>query len=247
MSKKDEKMSLVGHLSELRKRLTIIAVVNLIASILCYQFVDIIMKYILILGKGMNLVYISPSELFLVYIKVAFTCGIIISSPITLVQIWQFVSKGLYKKEKIYIVISLLFGIIFFFGGAYFCYKVVLPTTVNFFVKIAIPGVRPMISIASFVSFMSTMLICFGVIFEMPIVVFLLSLTGLVKPKMLLDKQPIFIVAIFIVAALITPPDVVSQMFLGIPMVLLFEFSIGVSFIVNFIKDKKRKRLEAEH
>lgn len=85
MSKKDEKMSLVGHLSELRKRLTIIAVVNLAASLLCYQYVDIIMKYILNLGKGMNLVYISPSELFLVYIKLALICGVILSSPITLV------------------------------------------------------------------------------------------------------------------------------------------------------------------
>lgn len=247
MSKKDEKMSLVGHLSELRKRLTIIAVVNLAASLLCYQYVDIIMKYILNIGKGMNLVYISPSELFLVYIKLALICGVILSSPITLVQVWQFISKGLYKKEKIYIVLSLLFGIVFFFGGVYFCYKIVLPTTVNFFVKIAIPGVKPMISIASFVAFMSTMLVCFGVIFEMPIVVFLLSIVGLVKPKMLLDKQPIFIVAIFVVAAVITPPDVVSQMFLGIPMVLLFEFSIGISFVVNFIKERKRKRIEAEY
>ncbi len=85
MSKKDEKMSLVGHLSELRKRLTIIAVVNLTASLLCYQYIDIIMKYILNLGEAMNLVYILPSELFLVYIKLAFICGIILSSPITLV------------------------------------------------------------------------------------------------------------------------------------------------------------------
>ena len=247
MSKKDEKMSLIEHLRELRKRLTIIAVVNLVASLLCYQYVHIIMKYILNLGKGMNLVYISPSELFLVYVKLALTCGVILSSPITLVQIWQFISKGLYKKEKIYIVLSFLFGIVFFFGGVYFCYKIVLPVTVNFFVKIAIPGVKPMISIASFVTFITTMLVCFGVIFEMPIVVFLLSVAGLVKPKILIDKQPIFIVVIFVAAAIITPPDVVSQMFLGIPMVLLFEFSIGVSFVVNFLKEKKRKRLEEEY
>ena len=245
MSNKEEKMSLVGHLNELRKRLTIIAVVNLAASLLCYQYVDVIMQYILDLGKGMNLVYISPSELFLVYIKLALICGVIISSPITLLQIWQFVSKGLYKKEKVYIVVSILFGIIFFFGGAFFCYKIVLPTTVHFFVKIAIPGINPAISIASFVSFMSTMLICFGATFEMPIVVFLLSIVGLIKPKFLLDKQPIFIVIIFVVAAIITPPDIVSQMFIGIPMLLLFEFSIGVSFVVNYIKDKKRKRIEA--
>ena len=241
MSKKDEKMSLIGHLSELRKRLIIIAVVNIVASFLCYQYIDVIMKYILDLGKGMDLVYISPSELFLVYIKLALICGVVLSFPITLVQIWQFVSKGLYKKEKIYIIFSLLFGIIFFIGGIYFCYKVVLPITINFFVKITIPGVNPMVSIASFVSFISTTLLCFGLVFEMPIVVFLLSVVGLIKPKMLLDKQPVLILIIFIVAAIITPPDIVSQLFLGVPMVLLFEFSIGVSFVVNFIKDRNIK------
>lgn len=242
MSKKDEKMSLIGHLSELRRRLIIIAVVNIVASLLCYQYIDVIMKHILNLGKSMNLVYISPSELFLVYIKLALICGVVLSSPITLVQIWQFVSKGLYKKEKLYIFFSVLFGVIFFFGGVYFCYKVVLPITINFFVKLVLPGVNPMVSIASFVSFISTTLVCFGVIFEMPIVVFLLSTVGLIKPKMLLDKQPLFIMAIFIVAAIITPPDIISQLFLGIPMVLLFEFSIGVSFCVHFIKNRKYKK-----
>lgn len=245
MSQKDEKMSLIAHLSELRRRLMIIAVVNIVASLLCYQYVDVIMKYILNLGKSMELVYISPSELFLVYIKLALICGVIISSPITLVQIWQFISKGLYKKEKMYIIFSLLFGILFFFGGVYFCYTVVLPITINFFVKITIPGVNPMVSIASFVSFISTTLACFGLIFEMPIVVFLLSTVGLIKPKMLIDRQPVLILAIFVVAAIITPPDIVSQLFLGIPMVLLFEFSIGVSFVVNFIKERNYKRSQA--
>ncbi|MGL5379517.1 twin-arginine translocase subunit TatC [Clostridium sp.] len=245
MSSKDKQLSIIDHLTEFRRRLTIIAIVNLVAALLCYQYVDIIVKYILELSKGMNLVYIAPSELFIVYVKLALTCGVIISSPITLLQIWLFICKGLYKKEKIYIILSLILGIIFFAGGVVFCYEVVLPITINFFINIQVPGIKSMVSVDAFVSFISTMLLCFGAVFEMPIVVLLLSMVGLVKPDFLLKKQPVFIIILFVVAAFITPPDVVSQMFLGIPMVLLFELSIGISWLVDKIKTNKRKKLES--
>lgn len=188
--------------------------------------------------------YITPSELFLVYVKLSITCGIIVSSPITLIQIWLFISKGLKIKEKIYIIGSLIIGIMFFVLGVVFCYVIVLPITINFFVKIAVPGINPMISVNSFVSFISTMIICFGVVFEMPVVIFLLSLIGIVKPETLIKKQPLIIIAIFVFAAFITPPDMISQLFLAIPMVLLFELSIGISFIVNLAKVKRKKKLE---
>lgn len=245
MAKTSKKLTLIDHLAELRKRLTIIVIVNIVAALICYQFMNVIMQLILALSKGMDLVYISPSELFLVYVKLALICGIVVSSPITLLQVWIFISKGLYKKEKIYLVLALIFGVGFFVVGVNFCYKTVLPTTINFFVNITIEGVKPMISVQAFVSFISSMLVCFGVIFEMPIVIFILSVVGLVKPKTLLDKQPIFIVGIFIAAAFITPPDVVSQMLLGIPMVLLFELSIGISWVVyRFKKKKSKSRIE---
>lgn len=244
MSNENKKLSIIDHLSELRKRLITILVVNILAALISYQFVNIIIQLVLNLNRGMELVYITPSELFLVYVKLAITCGIIISSPITLIQIWLFISKGLRTKEKIYIVISLIVGIAFFILGVVFCYNIVLPITINFFVKITVPGVAAMISVNSFVSFISTMIICFGVVFEMPVVIFLLSVIGLVKPETLIKKQPLIIIAIFVLAAFITPPDMISQLFLAIPMVLLFELSIGISWLVNMIRTKKKKKLE---
>lgn len=229
----NNKLTIMDHLTELRKRFVIIAMAILAATLISYQYVGVIMDYVLALSKGMKLVYITPSELFLVYVKLSIVCGIIISSPITLLQIWIFIGKGLYKKEKIYVVLSFIIGVIFFAVGVFFCYKVVLPTTLNFFVNITLPEISAMISINSFVSFISTMLVSFGVVFEIPIVVFLLSIIGLLKTEMLIKHQSTIIVGIFIIAALITPPDVISQSLLALPMILLFELSIGICWIVN--------------
>lgn len=240
MSNKNSKLTILEHLTELRKRLVKIAIVNLIATLICYQFIHIIMELILNLNTGMNLVYISPSELFLVYVKISIICGIVLSSPFTLLQIWLFVSTGLYKKEKIYIILSSIVGIIFFAVGVIFCYIVVLPTTLNFFINISISDIEPMISISSFVSFISTMLVSFGAVFEIPIVVFLLSIIGLLKPQMLIKKQSLIILIIFVAAALITPPDVISLTLLAIPMVILFELSIGICWAVNKVKSNKK-------
>lgn len=240
MSNKNSKLTILEHLTELRKRLVKIAIVNLIATLICYQFIHIIMELILNLNTGMNLVYISPSELFLVYVKISIICGIVLSSPFTLLQIWLFVSTGLYKKEKIYIILSSIVGIIFFAVGVIFCYIVVLPTTLNFFINISISDIEPMISISSFVSFISTMLVSFGAVFEIPIVVFLLSIIGLLKPQMLIKKQSLIIVIIFVAAAFITPPDVISLTLLAIPMVILFELSIGICWAVNKVKSNKK-------
>lgn len=240
MSKENSKLTILEHLTELRKRLMKIAIVNLIATLICYQFIQIIMQLILNLNKGMSLVYISPSELFLVYVKISIICGLILSSPITLLEMWLFVSKGLYKKEKIYVILTFIIGIIFFAVGVIFCYIVVLPTTLNFFINITISDIEPMISISSFVSFISSMLVAFGAVFEIPIVVFLLSLIGILKPQMLIKKQSIIILIIFVAAAFITPPDVVSLTLLVIPMIILFELSIGICWIVNRFKSKKK-------
>lgn len=147
--------------------------------------------------------------------------------------------KGLYKHEKRYILISLFFGLILFVMGAVFCYFIVLPTTLNFFLKIAITEVKSMISVQSYVSFVNMMLLAFGVIFEMPVVVFLLTKLGLLKPAFLKKNRAYIIIVIFILAAFITPPDVVSQIMLGIPMVVLLELSILVCTLVDKSNRKK--------
>lgn len=240
MDKKEE-MTLFGHLDELRKRLTVIAAVTLIASAVLFTQADLVLDYFLAINPGMELVYITPSELLVVYVQLSLIMALIVCSPINVYEIWAFVEKGLYKKEKIYILITLVFGVIFFVAGVAFCYFMVLPTTLGFFMRIAVSDVESMISIKSYISFINTMLLCFGAVFEMPVIVFLLSKLEILKPQFLKANKGLMIVAIFILAAIITPPDVVSQIMLAIPMVLLLQLSIIVCTLVDKTNHKKHK------
>ena len=239
-----KEMSLFDHLDELRKRLIIIVIVNFVAAILLFSQTEIIMSYLLEVNPGMELVYTTPSELLTVYIQLSLILAVTICSPITVYQVWAFIEKGLYEKEKKAILFTLIFGVVFFIIGVAFCYFMVLPTTLEFFVRIAIEEVSSMLSIQSYVSFVNMMLLAFGLVFEVPVIIFLLSKLGIIKPEFLKKNRGIIIVAIFIFAAIITPPDIISQLMLGIPMVILLEFSILICTLVY--KGKKKEELESE-
>ena len=242
--KKKEEMSLFGHLDELRKRLTVIVVVTLAVSAFLFTKASMVMDYFLAINPGMELVFITPSELLVVYVQLSLIMALIVCAPVNVYEVWAFVEKGLYKKEKIYILVTLIFGTIFFAAGVAFCYFMVLPTTLGFFMRIAIEDVTSMISIKSYVSFINTMLLCFGAVFEMPVLVFLLSKLEILKPQFLKANRGLFIIAIFILAAVITPPDVVSQLMLAVPMVLLFQFSTFVCVVVD--KTNRRKHSDSD-
>lgn len=243
MESSQKTYTLIEHLAELRKRLIIIFAVNIAAALLCYQFAEPLIRIFLELNNYMELIYISPSELFMVYVKLSLICAVIFCFPITVLEIWLFVAKGLLKKEKLYVLISLFFGLFFFAGGAVFCYKVVLPVVLQFFSRIALSDIRPMISIQNYISFCTTMLLSFGAAFELPVVVFLLSELELLKPDIMKRGHGIFILLIFIAAAVITPPDLVSQVLLALPMTGLLEISMAVCWAVD---RHKRKRRETE-
>ncbi|MBR2028454.1 MAG: twin-arginine translocase subunit TatC [Oscillospiraceae bacterium] len=237
--KKKEEMSLFGHLDELRKRLTVIVVATLAVSAFLFTKADMVMDYFLAINPGMELVFITPSELLVVYVQLSLIMALIVCAPINIYEVWAFVEKGLYKKEKIYILLTLIFGTIFFVAGVAFCYFMVLPTTLKFFMRIAIEDISSMISIKSYVSFINTMLLCFGAVFEMPVLVFLLSKLEILKPQFLKANRGLFIIAIFILAAVITPPDVVSQLMLAVPMIMLFQLSTFVCVVVDKTNRKK--------
>lgn len=243
MAKKDE-MNLFGHLNELRKRLTVMLVANLAVSAILFTKAEIVMDYFLAINPGMELVFITPSELLVVYFQLSIIMALIVCSPLNIYEVWAFVEKGLYKREKVYILVTLIFGVIFFVAGVAFCYFMVLPTTLKFFIRIAIEEVTSMISIKSYISFINTMLLCFGAVFEMPVLVFLLSKLDILKPEFLKKNRGLFIIAIFILAAIITPPDVVSQIMLAIPMVILLQFSTFVCVAVT--KTNRKKNLYEE-
>ena len=245
MSSNSKQGTFVEHLDELRKRLTLVIVINLIAMFICYQYIDILIQYLLNLNPGMELIYVGPSELFMVYIKVSLLCAIVLCSPITLYQIWAFVSKGLYSNEKVYMLISLTLGLAFFIIGVIFCYFFVLPINLSYFVRISISDIYAKIYIEQFMSFCNQMLLCFGIVFEMPILSFLLSKLGILKPAFFNEKRGFLYVLIFIVAAIITPPDIMSQMLLGIPMCLLLEISMWICRTVDKFNTKKMNAVKA--
>lgn len=245
MSSNSKQGTFVEHLDELRKRLTLVIVVNVIAMFICYQYIDILIQYLLNLNPGMELVYVGPSELFMVYIKVSLLCAIVLCSPITLYQIWAFVAKGLYSNEKVYVLLSLILGLAFFVIGVVFCYFVVLPITLSYFVRISISDITAMISIDQFMSFCNQLLLCFGVIFEMPILTFLLSKIGILKPAFFNEKRGFLYIVIFVIAAIITPPDIISQMLLGIPMCLLLEISMWICKAVDKVNTRKLNAVKA--
>lgn len=230
---KNKNLTMLGHLAELRKRMLYIVVANLITTFICYEYSNILIEIFLNMNKSMKLVYLTPPELFLAYLKISLIGGIILASPITILQIWTFVSPGLYKDERLYIVGSFIGGLLFFITGSYFAYKMVLPTMLEFFQKFQRNEIAQMISIGSYLDFVLSIIFTFGIVFEMPVLAALLAKLKLIKATTLKKKQPIMILIIFIVAAVMTPPDIISQIMLALPMILLLQLSIGICWLIN--------------
>jgi sec-independent protein translocase protein TatC len=233
-------MSIIEHLSELRKRIFVIVVVFLTVTVVGFNFCDDVVA--LLVGKakiiGYEMVYIAPGELFAQYIRLAIVGGIVLSSPVILFQTWLFIKPALKKNEKTTVFLSLMAGLVCFIIGALFAYFIVVPITLTFFMSVdSHQSVQATISIQNYISFVLTTLITFGIVFEMPVVTILLSELGLLKTVWLTKSRKVVIVAIFVIAAIITPSDVVSQILVAIPMLLLFEVSILLSKIIG-----KRKK-----
>lgn len=240
---KDEKnLTLVGHLAELRKRIIYSAVVFIIASGFCYSFVEIVVKDIIDIAKNVEFVFIAPAELLMAYVKMSVIGGLIVSAPFLIFQIWLFVIPGLNKKEKRHILLSLLLGSIFFSAGVTFAYFVVLPTMLVFFMGFQVEAIKPMISFNSYLSFVLSTIFTFGVIFELPIVMILLSRFGILKVSFLRKNRKFIILIIFILAAILTPPDIISQIILAGPMILLAEIGI---FLAGLAERKRENDMQA--
>lgn len=232
------KLTPVQHLAELRNRVAIIFGAILVGSIVSYSFVNPIIELISQPAKELRFVYLTPPELFLACLKLSLAIGIAAASPIILLQIWLFVKPALTKSEKNALAVSLFSGIFFFAAGVGFAYKVILPLTINFFVSITVPGIEPMFSFGDYVGFVSSIMLSFGAVFELPMLVVALTRFGLIRPVTLQKYRKFAILIIFIVAAVLTPPDVISQLLLAAPMLLLYELSIILSKAIVRKKNK---------
>lgn len=238
----DKQLTLVEHLSELRRRIIIIFLGIIGGSIISYQFVDNIVELLVKPAEKLEFIYLSPPELFLAYIKIAIISGIVISSPISLMQIWLFIKPGLKPNERKYLRFGLWMGIVFFLIGVVFAYFTLVPITINFFTEISKNGIAPLFSFDSYLSFISSILLSSGLVFELPLLIILLTQLNLITASTLTKYRKYVILVIFIIAAVITPPDVISQVLLGVPMVLLYEISIWIAKVIG--KRKKEKAYE---
>jgi len=230
----EKKLPLTTHLQELRKRLILsfIAVGGCFA--LCYTFAekifDILAAPLLeMMPEGGSLIFTSVAEAFFTYMKVAFIAGLILASPFVLYQIWAFVAPGLYRHEKKYVVPFVLAGSFFFALGIFFGYYVALPVGFKFLLGFATDFIKPLPSMKEYLSFSIKFLLAFGLVFEFPVVLVLLARIGVVDAKTLARQRKYAILLIFVFAAIVTPPDIVSQVIVALPMIGLYELSILLS------------------
>jgi len=229
----DEKMPLTAHLEELRKRLIASFVAMGVGFAICYAFKERLFLFLARpleerLPEGSTLQYISIPEAFLTYLKLSLFGGFVIAMPVIFYEIWRFVAPGLYEREKRYFVPFVLLSMIFFLGGASFCYFVVFPFVFQFFMSFSDDSLLAMPAIRQYLSFATRLLLAFGLVFEMPIFFFFLGRIGLVSYKGLARQRRLAVVLVFLGAALLTPPDVVSQLMLAGPLMILFELSIQI-------------------
>ena len=229
----DEKMPLTAHLEELRKRLIASFVAMGVGFAICYAFKERLFLFLARpleerLPEGSTLQYISIPEAFLTYLKLSLFGGFVIAMPVIFYEIWRFVAPGLYEREKRYLFPFVLLSMIFFLGGASFCYFVVFPFVFQFFMSFSDDSLLAMPAIRQYLSFATRLLLAFGLVFEMPIFFFFLGRIGLVSYKGLARQRRLAVVLVFLGAALLTPPDVVSQLMLAGPLMILFELSIQI-------------------
>lgn len=192
------------------------------------------------------LYFTGPFEPFFVYLKVALLGGLFVAFPFVFYFLWQFIQPALHLKERKYVIITVIFASILFIGGALVGYFQIFPVLIEFALSYAKEGLTPLLSIDAYFKIFSRMLLGFGIIFELPLVLLLLSLLKMVTAKGLLKFSRIAIVLVFVASALITPPDVYSQILISIPLLGLYYFSIVLIVIVERFRDRSTKSEDSD-
>ena len=244
----EEKQPFMSHLEELRKRLICCAIAVGVGFVVAYIFSEQLFQLLVlplreVMPEGEKLIFTNLPEMFFAYLKVAFVAGIMAAAPIIFYQIWLFVAPGLYQKEKKYLIPFVVSSTLLFVGGALFGYFIVFPFGFKFFIGFANEYVKALPSVKQYFSFSIKLLFAFGVVFELPVVIFFLSKIGIVTPELLRKKRKYAILLTFALAAILTPPDVITQCMMAVPLIVLYEIGILVAVIA---RKKKLEDKEAE-
>ena len=224
-------MGLFDHLRELRKCLLISLTAVLVGSCVAYSFSTPIFSLLsepyFRAFQNNELIGTGPAEAFMLKLKMAVFGGVLIVSPVIFHQMWMFVAPGLYNHEKKMVIPFVLATTVLFLGGVVFCYSVVLPIAFTFFAQqYESIGVTPTVKISEHLSFVAEALLGFGFVFEMPAVAFVLGRLGVIDERTLPNVGRYAIVGIFVISAIFTPPDVLSQFLMAVPLLILYGLSI---------------------
>jgi len=228
----DKELTLVEHLEELRRRIIVSLILVTVISVFAFPFTSKVLTILRAPSSGMieKLVFFNPAEAFLIHIKIAFFTGLVISVPVILYQLWAFISPAIGHKTKRHGILFLISSIGTFALGVSFGFFVLLPTALKFLLTFAGDALEPVISVSSYMSFVLGLTLGCGLVFEMPVLSFLLSKLGIINHRFLRSVWKYAVIIIFIIAAIVTPtPDVFNMTILALPMLFLYEVSIWVS------------------
>ncbi len=230
----NEKQPFLAHLEELRNRLIVCAIAIGIGFVISYIFSKQLFSFLIlplteVLPADSHLIFTNLPEMFIAYIKVALIAGIILAIPVIFYELWMFMAPALYRREKGYLIPFVLFSSILFLVGSLFGYFVVFPYGFKFFIGFATEDIQALPSVKQYFSFTIRLLLAFGVVFELPVVVFFMTKIGLITPDSMKRFRKFAILSSFILSAILTPPDVATQMMMALPIIILYEVSILIS------------------
>ncbi|MBC8198510.1 MAG: twin-arginine translocase subunit TatC [Desulfobacterales bacterium] len=246
-----EKIPFTGHLEELRKRLVACFIAIGIGFVVSYGFKEKLFEIlshplISVMGADDKLIFTGLPEAFFTYLKVALLSGFMLAAPVVLYQFWMFVAPGLYQKERRLLIPIVFLSSVFFVGGAFFGYFVVFPFGFKFFLGFASETIKPLPSMREYLSFSSKLLLAFGLVFELPLVITFLAKLGIVSVDFLKKNRKYALILFFAGSAILTPPDVVTQIMMALPLMMLYEISIIGARIFGKKKAKESDKVPSE-
>ena len=249
--KEVEKIPFTGHLEELRKRLVACFIAIGIGFVVSYGFKEKLFEIlshplISVMGADDKLIFTGLPEAFFTYLKVALLSGFMLAAPVVLYQFWMFVAPGLYQKERRLLIPIVFLSSVFFVGGAFFGYFVVFPFGFKFFLGFASETIKPLPSMREYLSFSSKLLLAFGLVFELPLVITFLAKLGIVSVDFLKKNRKYALILFFAGSAILTPPDVVTQIMMALPLMMLYEISIIGARIFGKKKAKESDKVPSE-
>lgn len=235
-------MGFVGHLAELRRRLAYAVAAILASMLLAFGYAEVlfeILKAPLDSIPDQKMIALGPLEVFITYLKLALVAGIFLSAPVLLYQFWAFLSPGLYEHEKKWVLPFVFLGTLFFVSGGLFAFYVVMPLGFQYLTAMVPDAVVPQYSVEIYFNLVIRLLLAFGIVFETPLVMWVLAAVGLISPERFASFRKIWIVIAVVLGAVLTPPDPFTQMMMALPLIGFFE--LGILGAKVLYKDKNAK------